>query len=84
MRSQVQHRLTSPKPALEDILEADCDVCFVPFNRVTPKKIDEGSEILFCSRCYIHVHKCCYDFLPSLTVISQKVSEFLCDRCSKE
>lgn len=39
-------------------------------------------EILFCSACYMHVHKCCYNFEPSLTILSQRVGEFLCDRCA--
>lgn len=30
------------KPTLEELLESDCDVCFVSFNRVTPKRVEEG------------------------------------------
>lgn len=37
-----------------------------------------------CSKCHIHVHKCCYDFEPRLTVLSDRISEFLCDRCAQE
>lgn len=62
MKGHVQHKHSKPKPTLEELLESDCDVCFVPFNKVTPRKIEEGLEILLCSACHIHVHKCCYHF----------------------
>ena len=41
-------------------------------------------EILLCSVCHIHVHKCCYDFEANLNVLSNRISEFLCDRCRCE
>lgn len=61
MKSANQHKNREKKPTLQEILASDCDVCFSTFEKVQPKKLDEGLEILFCSKCYIHVHKCCYD-----------------------
>jgi len=41
MRSH-QHKLEPQKPSLEKLLEESCDVCFVPFEKVQPKRIEEG------------------------------------------
>jgi hypothetical protein len=30
------------------------------------------------------VHKGCYDFEPALTVVTENLSEFLCERCRAE
>jgi hypothetical protein len=65
-------------------LSSYCDVCFVSFAKVVPKKIEEGVEILLCSKCNTHVHKCCYNFEPNLTVVNDRISEFLCERCERE
>ena len=48
-----------------------------------PRKLDEGLDILLCSECHVTVHKCCYDFQPSITPLSDRVSQFLCERCAK-
>ena len=62
------------KPTPEEILAQHCDSCFVPFDRALPKEIEEGTEILFCSRCSITVHRCCYDFQPACTAITTNIS----------
>jgi hypothetical protein len=83
MRSNQQKPLPE-KPSLQAVLDSSCDVCFVPFEKLPVKKLEEGLEILLCSRCHIHVHKCCYDFEANLNVLSNRISEFLCDRCRCE
>ena len=67
---------------LEGALASYCQVCFVPFSKITPKKIDEGSELLFCVKCKCRTHKSCYDVEVNSTYITSKVREFLCERCS--
>ena len=57
----------------EDILKQHCLVCFVPFDRAVPKEIDEGSTILACSRCSLTVHKCCYDFQPTVNPLNGSI-----------
>lgn len=66
------------------VLASHCDVCFVPFSKLPPKKIEEGLDILYCAKCTAKTHKCCYNFEANLTVINDRLSEFLCDRCAKE
>ena len=68
----------------QEVLARHCEVCFVPFERATPSSLDEGTAVLLCSGCNVTVHKCCYDFQPALTVLTETVSHFLCELCTAE
>lgn len=64
--------------------ESYCSVCFLAFNRVVPRKIDDGSEICSCVQCGCLVHKCCYDLDMNSSLVAPNIREFLCERCQKK
>ncbi len=61
------------KKFYEELLESYCDVCFTHFRKVPAKKINEGLEILVCTKCHCKTHKCCYDLAPNETVVSDRI-----------
>lgn len=58
----MSHKLSAKnKKFYEELLNSSCDACFGQFRKSQAKKINEGLEILICSKCHCKVHKCCYD-----------------------
>ena len=70
--------------AHQAVLASYCQVCFIPFDKAVPRKLDEGLEVLHCVKCKCHVHRCCYDMEARSTFISPKLREFVCQRCEKK
>ena len=48
-------------PLQKSTLESYCDMCFTYFRKSQPKPLNEGLEILLCSKCSCKTHRCCYD-----------------------
>lgn len=70
--------------AIQQVLDSYCQVCFVPFNKIAPRKLDEGEEICYCVKCKCRVHKCCYDMELNSSFVTPKLREFICQRCEKK
>eukprot|EP01016_Furgasonia_blochmanni_P019329 TRINITY_DN21689_c0_g1_i1.p1 TRINITY_DN21689_c0_g1~~TRINITY_DN21689_c0_g1_i1.p1 ORF type:complete len:322 (-),score=76.26 TRINITY_DN21689_c0_g1_i1:60-968(-) len=66
--------------------EVYCDVCFKHLNLKDQLSKEDGAFMMFCRKCNLAVHHCCYGLKTDCTIeeteYGEQVPMFLCDQCS--